>query len=157
MLYQFVKYSFVAPSITVTENSNIFEKNCLYPKTFYLNRFLLLTSTALQNLHHPPTRNCCRNCYTLKKELSSLTREINLPIFTANKALASFTQYELSLEELDLLKAALNFTIQPDKIQKSEIFTTFEKIHRWFLNNLKSEEFNIQIKAHHSYLGISYF
>ena len=29
----------------------MFQKNSLYPKTFYLNSFLLLTSTSLQN--HP--------------------------------------------------------------------------------------------------------
>ena len=40
---------------------------------------------------------------------------------------------------------------------KSEIFTTFEKIHRSFLNNLKSEETKSQIKAHLSYLANSYF
>ena len=38
-----------------------------------------------------------------------------------------------------------------------EIFTTFEKIHRSFLNNLKSEETKSQIKAHLSYLANSYF
>ena len=41
-----------------------------------------------------------------------------------------------------------SFSIQPDKIRKSEIFTTFEKIHCSFLNNLKSEETKSQIKAH---------
>ena len=66
-------------------------------------------------------------------------------------------QYELSQEESDLLKAGLYFSIQPDKIRKSEIFTTFEKIHRSFLNNLKSEETKSQIKAHLSYLANSYF
>ena len=35
--------------------------------------------------------------------------------------------------------------------------TTFEKIHRWFLNNLKSEKTKSQIKAHLSYLANSYF
>ena len=35
--------------------------------------------------------------------------------------------------------------------------TTPEKIHRSFLNNLKSEETKIQIKAHLSYLVNSYF
>ena len=50
MLYQFVKDSFVAPSISVIKNSNIFQKNSVYPKTFYLHSFLLLTSTSLQNL-----------------------------------------------------------------------------------------------------------
>ena len=64
-------------------------------------------------------------------------------------------QYELSLEESDLLKADLYFSIQQDKIQKSEIFTTFERIHRSFLNNLKSEQSKSQIKAHLSYLANS--
>ena len=35
--------------------------------------------------------------------------------------------------------------------------TTFEKIHRSFLNNLKSEKTKSQIKAHLSYLANSYF
>ena len=61
-------------------------------------------------------------------------------------------QYELSQEESDLLKAGLYFSIQLDKIRKSEIFTTIEKGHRSFLNNLKSEE----TKRHLSYLANSF-
>ena len=67
------------------------------------------------------------------------------------------TQYELSQEESDLLKAGLYFSIQPDKIWRSEILTSFGKIHRLFLNNLKSDETKSQIKAHRSYLANSYF
>ena len=48
--YQFVKGSFAAPSISLIRNSNIFQKTSVYPKTFYLNSFLLLTTTSLQNL-----------------------------------------------------------------------------------------------------------
>ena len=48
--YQFVKDSFVAPSTNVIKNSNILQKNSVYPKTFYLHSFPLLTSTSLQNL-----------------------------------------------------------------------------------------------------------
>ena len=66
-------------------------------------------------------------------------------------------QYESSQEESDLLKGGLYFSIQPDKIRKSEIFTTFGKTHRLFLSNLKSEETKSQIKAHLSYLANSYF
>ena len=73
------------------------------------------------------------------------------------KTTTNLTQYELSQEESDLLKAGFHFSIQPDKSRKSEIFTTFEKIHRSFLNNLKSEETKSQIKAHFSYLANSYF
>ena len=94
---------------------------------------------------------------TQQKKLPSLTRDCNLPIFTANKTITNLTQYELSLEESDLLKAGLYFSIQPDKIRKSEIFTTFEKIHRSFRNNLKSEETKSQIKAHVLFLASSYF
>ena len=56
-------------------------------------------------------------------------------------------QYELSQEESDIIKASLYFSIQPDKTRKSEIFTTFEKIHHSLLNNLKSEKTKNQIKA----------
>ena len=66
-------------------------------------------------------------------------------------------QYELTQEESDLLKAGLYFSIQPHKIRKSKIFTTFEMIHRSFLNKLKSKESKSQIKAHLSYLTNSYF
>ena len=74
---------------------------------------------------------------------------------TANETITNLTQYELSQEETDLLKADLYFSIQPNKFRKSEIFTTFEKIHRSFSKNLKSEETKSQIKAHLSYLANS--
>ena len=86
-----------------------------------------------------------------KKRCSEASR------FKVGSSVTNLMQYELSLEESDLLKAGLYFSIQPDKIRKSEIFTTFEKIHRSFLNNLKSEETKSQIKAHLSYLANSYF
>ena len=54
-----------------------------------------------------------------QKKLSSLTRDFNLPIFTANETITNLTQYELSQKESDLLKAGLYFSIQPDKIRKS--------------------------------------
>ena len=69
-----------------------------------------------------------------------LMTDSNLPILTANKTITNLTQYVLFHEESDLLKAGLYFSIEPDKIEKSEIFTTFEKIHCSFLNSLKSKE-----------------
>ena len=94
---------------------------------------------------------------TQQKKLSSLKRDCNLPIFTANETITNLTQYQLSHEESDLRKAGLYFSIQPDKIRKSEIFTTFEKIHRLFLNNLKFQETKSQMKVHLWYLANSYF
>ena len=86
-----------------------------------------------------------------------MTSDYNLPIFTDDEIITNLTQYELSQEEPNSFKADLYFSIEPDKIRKSEIFTTFEKIDRSFLNNLKSEETKSQIKAHLSYLANSYF
>ena len=77
--------------------------------------------------------------YPLQKKLSSLTRGCSLPIFPAKETIKNLTDNELSQEESDLLKATVYFSFQPDKIRKSEIFTAFEKIHRSFINNLKSE------------------
>ena len=90
-------------------------------------------------------------------KLSSLTRDCSLPIFTANETVTNFLQYDLSQEESDLLKAGLYFSVQPDKIRKSKIFTTLEKIHHFFINNFKSEETRSQIKANLSYLANSFF
>ena len=78
--------------------------------------------------------------------------------FQSNETITNLTHYELSQEKRDLLKAGLYFSIQPDKTRKSEISTTFEKIHCLFLNNLKSEETKSQKTAHRlSYLASSYF
>ena len=95
--------------------------------------------------------------YTQHKNFPSFTRGCSLPIFTANETITNLIQYELSQEETYLLKVGLYFSIQPDKVQKSEIFTTFPKIHRCSINNLHSEETNSQAKAHLSYLANSYF
>ena len=78
-------------------------------------------------------------------------------VIHSRKIFTNLTQYELFQEESDLIKAGLYFSIAQDKIRKSEIFTTFEKIHHSFLNNLKSEETKIQIKAHPSHLTNTYF
>ena len=80
-----------------------------------------------------------------------------MPTFTSIEIITNLTQYELCQEEADLLKACLYFSIQPDKIRKSEIITTFGKINRSFINNLKSEETKNHIKGHLSYLANSYF
>ena len=95
--------------------------------------------------------------YTPQKKVIFTDERLQLTIFTANKTITNLTQYELSQEEFDLLKTDLYFSNQPGKIQISEIFTTFEKIHLLFLNNLKSEETKSQIKAHISHLANSYF
>ena len=94
---------------------------------------------------------------TQHKKLSLLTRDYSLPTFTSNKTITNLIQYELSQTESDLLKAGFYFSIQPGKIQKSEFFTKFEKIHCSFINNLKSKETENQVKVRLSYFANFYF
>ena len=91
-----------------------------------------MTSHNKKSLH--------KSLNTQQKNLSSLTRNCSLTTFISNETITNLTQCELSQEEADLLKSGLYFSIQPDKIRKSEIFTIFEKIHRSFINSLNSEE-----------------
>ena len=127
-------------------------KNFLSKQLSTIDFYILTKSITSHN-----KKSLQKSLYTQQKKLSSLTRDCNLPIFTANETITNLTQYELSQEESDLLKAGLYFSIQPDKIRKSEIFTTFKKIHSSFLNNLKSKETKSQIKVHLLYLANSYF
>ena len=92
-----------------------------------------------------------------REKLSSLTGDCGLPVFTANETIAGLAWCELSREESDLLEAGLYFSIQPDKVRKSEIFTPFERIHRSFLGSLESEETKSWMRAPLSYLADSCF
>ena len=127
-------------------------KNVL-SKQFSTIDFYILTKSIISHNKKLLLKLLCPQ----KKKLSLLKRDCSLPICTANETITNLTQYELSQEESDLLKTGLYFSIQPDKIQKSEIFTTFEKIHHSFINNLKSKETKSQIKADLLYLANSYF
>ena len=127
-------------------------ENLLSTQLSTTDLYILTKSIASYN-----KKSLKKSLHTQQKKLSSLTRDCNLPIFTAIETITNLTQYELSQEESDLLKAGLYFSIQPVKIRKSEIFTTFEKIHLSFFNNLQSEETKSQIKTHLSYLATSFF
>ena len=137
--YQYIKDSFEAPLKSVIKNFNIFQKNSVNPifflsKQLYTIHFYILTKSILSH----NKKSLQKSLYTQQKKLSSLTKDCNLLIFTANKTITNLTQYELS-QESDLLKAGMN--------------EFFEKIHCSFLNNLKSEETKSQIKTSLSYLA----
>ena len=157
-LYQFVKRLLLSAINKRNKELQHLSKELSLSENFLSTQlstidFYILTKSITSHNKKSLQKSLC----TQQKKLSSLTRDCNLPIFTANKTITNLTQYELSQEESDLLKAGLYFVIQPDKMRKSEIFTILEKIHRSFRNNLKSKEIKSQIKAHLSYLANSYF
>ena len=104
-------------------------ENFLYKQLSTIDFYILTKSITLHN-----KKLLLKSLHAQQKNLSSLTRDCSLPIFAANKTIPNLTQYELSQEQSDLLKSGLYFSTQPDKVRKSEIFTTFEKIHRSFIN-----------------------
>ena len=121
----------------------------------------ILSSFDLYILNQSIKSYCQKNlrkCLsTQEKKLSSLTNNCNLPSFTANETITNLTNYELTQEETDLLKTGLFHSIAPSKLCKSDIFSTFEKIHRAFITNLNSEDNKNQVKADLSHLANSYF
>ena len=153
-LYKFVRDS-IAPSIGVIKNIQHLSKELSLSEKFLSTH--ISTNVLARSATSYHKKSLQKSLYTQQKKLSSLTRDCNLPIFTAVKTITNLTQYGLSQERSALLKAGLYFSIQQDKNRKSEIFATFEKIHRSFLNKLKSEETKNQIEAHLSYLAKSYF
>ena len=100
-----------------------------------------------------------------KDALSIRKRLLHIAINRRNKKLQHFSK-ELSLSENFLSKqlSTIDFYIltkyitshNKKSLQKS-LYTTYEKIHCFFLNNLKSQETKSQIKAHLSHLANSYF
>ena len=124
MFYQFVKDSFVVPSISLTNNSNVFKKNSVYQKTFYLNSFLLFISTFLQNLCHHITRNRYRNRYTLNKKSCLYWRGI-----------ASYLYSQLM--KLLLISRNMNYS-RKNLIYLQQVYNTFQSILIKLENQKKS-------------------
>ena len=79
-------------------------KNFLSKQLSTIDFYILTKSITSQN-----NKSLHKSLYTQQKKLSSMTRDCNLPIFTANETITALTLYELSQEEPDLCKAGLYF------------------------------------------------
>ena len=52
----------------------------------------------------------------------------------------NLSSYHITDEELELLKYGLKHAIQPKRINKTDIFSTFESISRMMIKDLKDEK-----------------
>ena len=77
-----------------------------------------------------------KSLYTQQKKLSSLTIDCNLPIFTANQTITNLTQYELSQEESDLLKAGYTFQSNQIKLENPKSSLPLKRFIVHFLATL---------------------
>ena len=77
-----------------------------------------------------------KSLYTQQKKLSLLMRDCNLPKFPANKTITNLTQYKLSQEESDLLKAGLYFSSTRIKFENPNFSLLLKRFIVHFLTTL---------------------
>lgn len=106
---------------------------------------------------HIKTGKLIKNFHIHARKIKvSLTRNCNILKFSINKAIINLTQDNLRQEESYVLKSHLHFSIQSEKLRQFGILTTFEKIYRSFINNLKLNATKRRVKDHLFYLANSY-
>ena len=116
-------------------------------KNFFLKQLSTIDFYILTKSITSQTINRCRNRYTLNKKSYLQWREIATYLYSQlMKLLLPSRSMNYPRKNLIYLQQVYT-SIQQDKTQKSEIFTAFEKIHCSFLNYLKSEQTNSQIKT----------
>ena len=90
-----------------------------------------------------------------KKKLMRLTENSSLP-FEEKEVIRNFSQHVLSEQEEDILRNGLKYSIPPAMTNKTDVFSTFELIHRAMKCDLKSEADAGRLKSEMSFLANSY-
>ena len=72
------------------------------------------------------------------------------------KVVKNLSSKHLINEELDLLKFGLHHSLPPSRVYKTNVFVSFEMMHRFFLKNLKNEIDKPALKSELSHLNNSY-
>ena len=86
-----------------------------------------------------------------EKKLTSLTKNITNP-FMPDEIITNLSSHTLSPDELDLLQQGLQHCIPPRYLNKTDVFCTFELIHRFLKEDLKNTEDTGHLKAEHPIL-----
>ena len=132
MFYQFVQDSFVAPSTSIIKNFNIFLSTQLSTIDFYI----LTKSIALYN-----KKSLQKSLYTQQK-LSSLTRDCNLPIFTAKETITNLCNMNYPRKNLIYLKQVDIFQSNQKKFQNPKSSLLLKRIIVHFLTTLNPRKRN---------------
>ena len=89
---------------------------------------------------------------THEKKLRNLTKNVTL-LFTDTEICLNVT---LTTDELELLKYGLKHPIHPLQVNKTDILTTFDFIHRAMTKDLRDEKQSGEVKTKISNLAHSY-
>ena len=93
---------------------------------------------------------------TQQKKLKNVTFSKVIP-FTSNEVVKNLSPFEISTEELELLKYGLSHSIPPKQLRKTKVFTTFHMIHHFLRSELSSNQFENALKTDISYLAKNYY
>ena len=92
---------------------------------------------------------------THEKKLKNMTKNEILP-FTASDTIHNLSSYRLTSEEEEVLKHGLTHSIVPPKIRKSDIYTSFEMLHRCMHDKLANSQYAPKLKSDLSHLAHLY-
>ena len=84
------------------------------------------------------------------KKIKNLTKNSVLS-FTSTDTLLNLSSVKLTEEELGILKYGLKHPIEPKFINKTDVLTTFDFIHRAMNKDLKDNRYAGEVKANLSY------
>ena len=90
-----------------------------------------------------------------EKKLKDLTKNPVLP-FTPTDTVLNLSSIKLTEKELGVLKYGFKRPIEPRFINKTDVLTTFDFIHRAMNKDLKDNRDAGEVKAKLSYLANSY-
>ena len=86
-----------------------------------------------------------------EKKLCQLTKN-SVVSFKASEVIHNLSSYSLSPDEEDILKNGLQFSLPPLQLQKSDVFASYELIHRFLKSDLKHANDAGQLKGELSHL-----
>ena len=92
---------------------------------------------------------------THEKKLRNLTQNTALP-FISTDTVFNLSSSKLTNEEMNILRYGLKDSIEPNFINKTDILSTFDFIHRTMSKNLKDQKDTGEVKSKTSYLANIY-
>ena len=113
--------------------------------------FLILQSASNKNV----SKSEEKYLETHEKKLTDLTQNHFLP-FRHDEIITNRSSYTCTEEENDVLRHGLQHAIPPRFISKTDVFATFDTLHRAMKKDLKGNEGNVELKSQLSLLACTY-
>ena len=92
---------------------------------------------------------------TDEKKLRNLTQSTVLP-FTSTDTVLNLSSSKPTDEEMNILRFGLKHSIEPNCINKTDILSAFDFIHRAMSKDLKDQKVTGEVKAKISYFATTY-